>query len=79
MNIYDYAPQFVNITVKAEWIDECSGIFFVGSEAIKAFGADLYGLEVAPAPFLAEEYMDFWLGMSSSLALIDLFILYPWF
>eukprot|EP00042_Codosiga_hollandica_P054489 m.738714 g.738714 ORF g.738714 m.738714 type:complete len:865 (+) comp58911_c0_seq1:2-2596(+) len=68
VKIYTYAPQFVNITVEASWIDDCSAIFFTGSEAIKAFGADLYGLEVAPAPFLGEQYIDFFLGGVDDMA-----------
>jgi hypothetical protein len=46
VNIYHYAPQFVNDSVKPIWIEECSEIFLIGSVAIKTFGADIYGIEV---------------------------------
>jgi hypothetical protein len=62
VQIFDYAPTFVNKTVNASAIEECQALFFTASWAIKNFGIDIFSTEVAAAPFLPQQYQDFFVG-----------------
>jgi hypothetical protein len=62
VEIYRYAPQYVNKTVNASAIEECQALFFTASWAIKNFGSDLFSDMVAPAPFLPAQFQDFFVG-----------------
>jgi hypothetical protein len=62
LKIYNYAPQWVNKTVNASAIEECSLLFKVATLAIKDAGVAIYPEQVQPAPFLPEHYNDFFLG-----------------
>ena len=62
LKIYNYAPQYVNKTVNASAIEDCSLLFKLATVAIKDAGAAIYPEQVRPAPFLAEHYNDFFLG-----------------
>jgi hypothetical protein len=62
IKIYTYAPNYVNKTVNASAIEDCSLLFATGSLAIKDFGALIYPEIIGPAPFLSESFMDYFLG-----------------
>ena len=62
VNIYSYAPQWVNRTVNASSIEKCSLLFQAATIAMQDAGALAYPVEVQPAPFLPESYMDFTVG-----------------
>lgn len=68
VEIYHYAPNFVNMTVNASAIEDCSLLFAAASLAVKDAGAADYPDQVKPAPFLAERYADYFLGGIDDMA-----------
>ena len=74
VQIYAYNPSLVNVTVEPQWIIDCGALFMIGTDAIKTFGADIYLLEVGPAPFLPEQYLEFFLGGIDDMAVWSSFM-----
>lgn len=62
VNIYHYAPKWVNMTVNASAIDDCLLLFKVATWAMKDVGALAFPEEVQAAPFLPEYYMNYYIG-----------------
>lgn len=62
IEIYKYAPQWVNFTVNASAIENCLLIFKAAVWAIEDVGALAFPEEVKNAPFLPENYVDYYLG-----------------